>query len=195
MFSYYFCLTKTKNTSTMTAIEFSQKLTEQSSSLKSYAYFLTKDQEESNDLVQETMLKAFVNRTRFAPDTNLKGWLFTIMKNTFINNYRRMVKRNTFLDSTDNTYYLDSAAHSTGNLGESKMISDEIEKEIARLPFDVREAFMMNFRGFKYQEIADFFQIPIGTVKTRIHQARKILKRKLEKHGYGSYALAGDMED
>jgi RNA polymerase sigma-70 factor (ECF subfamily) len=136
-------------------------------------------------------LKAFSNRTRFAPETNFKGWLFTIMKNTFINNYRRMVKRNTFLDATDNSYYLDSLSHSTGNDGENSFLAAEIEKALVQLPFELRESFLMNFRGYKYQEIADFFQIPIGTVKTRIHLARKVLKKKLSVHGWNSEEHAG----
>ncbi|MEY4851845.1 MAG: hypothetical protein RIS99_240 [Bacteroidota bacterium] len=175
----------------MTAIEFSQKLVEQKQSLKSYALFLTRNSDDSDDLLQETLLKAFSNRTRFAPETNFKGWLFTIMKNTFINNYRRMVKRNTFLDSTDNSYYLDSVSHSTGNDGENSFLAAEIEKALVQLPFELRESFLMNFRGYKYQEIADFFQIPIGTVKTRIHLARKILKKKLSIHGWNQEEPAG----
>jgi RNA polymerase sigma-70 factor (ECF subfamily) len=175
----------------MTAIEFSQKLVEQKHSLKSYALFLTRNSDDSDDLLQETLLKAFSNRNRFAPETNFKGWLFTIMKNTFINNYRRMVKRNTFLDATDNFYYLDSSSHSTGNDGENSFLAAEIEKALVQLPFELRESFLMNFRGYKYQEIADFFQIPIGTVKTRIHLARKVLKKKLSVHGWNSEEPAG----
>jgi RNA polymerase sigma-70 factor (ECF subfamily) len=175
----------------MTAIEFSQKLVEQKQSLKSYALFLTRNSDDSDDLLQETLLKAFSNRARFAPETNFKGWLFTIMKNTFINNYRRMVKRNTFLDATDNSYYLDSVSHSTGNDGENSFLAAEIEKALVQLPFELRESFLMNFRGYKYQEIADFFQIPIGTVKTRIHLARKILKKKLSVHGWNNEEPAG----
>jgi RNA polymerase sigma-70 factor (ECF subfamily) len=113
------------------------------------------------------------------------------MKNTFINNYRRMVKRNTFLDATDNSYYLDSVSHSTGNDGENSFLAAEIEKALVQLPFELRESFLMNFRGYKYQEIADFFQIPIGTVKTRIHLARKILKKKLSVHGWNNEEPAG----
>jgi RNA polymerase sigma factor (sigma-70 family) len=162
---------------------FTSKVKEHASALKAYALYLTQDREDANDLLQETFLKAFSNYTKFTEDTNLKGWLYTIMKNTFINNYRRKVKRNTFLDATDNSFYLDSMSHSDVNGGEKKMAMDDIQAAIAKLPYELREAFMMNFRGYKYQEIADHFGIPIGTVKTRIHLARQVLKKRLKIYG------------
>jgi RNA polymerase sigma-70 factor (ECF subfamily) len=169
---------------------FTHKVKEHAVALKAYALYLTQDREDANDLLQETFLKAFSNYTKFTEDTNLKGWLYTIMKNTFINNYRRKVKRNTFLDSTDNEYYLNSMNHSDVNAGEKKMAMDDMQAAIAKLPYELREAFMMNFRGYKYQEIADHFGIPIGTVKTRIHLARQVLKKKLKVYGdmYGMHA-------
>lgn len=169
---------------------FTHKVKEHAVALKTYALYLTQDREDANDLLQETFLKAFSNYTKFTEDTNLKGWLYTIMKNTFINNYRRKVKRNTFLDSTDNEYYLNSMNHSDVNAGEKKMAMDDMQAAIAKLPYELREAFMMNFRGYKYQEIADHFGIPIGTVKTRIHLARQVLKKKLKVYGdmYGMHA-------
>ncbi|MFZ9681232.1 MAG: RNA polymerase sigma factor [Bacteroidia bacterium] len=151
--------------------------------LKGYALFLTQNKEDAHDLLQETYLKAFSNRDRFAPDTNIKGWLYTIMKNTFINNYRRKVKRNTFSDQTDQDYYINQPSQRIPNQAESKMVMDDLNKAIALLPFELREAFMLNFKGHKYQDIADQFGIPIGTVKTRIHLARKVLKRKLSVYG------------
>lgn len=173
----------------MQSTTFAANVKEHASALKAYALYLTQDREDANDLLQETFLKAFSNHTKFTENTNLKGWLYTIMKNTFINNYRRRVKRNTFLDSTDNEYYLNSAAHSENNGGEKKMAMDDIQLAIAKLPHDLREAFMMNFRGYKYQEIADHFGIPIGTVKTRIHLARQVLKKRLKVYGdmYGMH--------
>jgi RNA polymerase sigma-70 factor (ECF subfamily) len=169
---------------------FTHKVKEHAVALKAYALYLTQDREDANDLLQETFLKAFSNYTKFTEYTNLKGWLYTIMKNTFINNYRRKVKRNTFLDSTDNEYYLNSMNHSDVNAGEKKMAMDDMQAAIAKLPYELREAFMMNFRGYKYQEIADHFGIPIGTVKTRIHLARQVLKKKLKVYGdmYGMHA-------
>lgn len=162
---------------------FTDQVATHAHALKGYALFLTQNKEEAHDLLQETYLKAFSNRDRFAPDTNLKGWLYTIMKNTFINNYRRKVKRNTFSDQTDQDYYINQPSQRIPNQAESKMVMDDLNKAIALLPFELREAFMLNFKGHKYQDIADRFGIPIGTVKTRIHLARKVLKRKLSVYG------------
>lgn len=168
-----------KKLNKMSPKQFTSKVKEHATALKAYGLYLTQNREDANDLLQETLLKAFSNYQKFTEDTNLKGWLYTIMKNTFINNYRRNVKRKTFIDTTDNQFYLDSQSQPMGNGGESKMAMDEIHKAINQLPVDLKDAFMMNFKGFKYQEIADYFGIPIGTVKTRIHLARQILKKKL----------------
>jgi RNA polymerase sigma factor (sigma-70 family) len=167
----------------MTAIEFRHKVQSEGLSLRHYAYQLTKNVEDTNDLVQDTLLKAFTYQDKFTEGTNLKGWLYTIMKNTFINNYRRMVKRNTFIDQTDNDYYLDSYAHSVKNDGEVRFIMKDLEDAIQDLPTNLKKPFTMNFKGFKYHEIAAILRIPIGTVKTRIFVARRQLREKLS--GYG----------
>ncbi|MBI3233863.1 MAG: RNA polymerase sigma factor [Bacteroidetes bacterium] len=167
----------------MTAIEFNSLVTNERSPLRQYAYQLTKDIEDANDLLQETMLKAFTYREKFTDSANIKGWLYTIMKNSFINNYRRMVKRKTFIDQTDNLYFIDSLHNTTNNLGESKYIIKDIEKAIESLPKDVKDTFMMNFNGYKYHEISEIFNVPIGTVKTRIFVARRMLKAKLKVYG------------
>jgi len=162
---------------------FTDQIAAHAVALKGYALFLTQNKDDAHDLLQETYLKAFSNRDRFAPDTNLKGWLYTIMKNTFINNYRRKVKRNTFVDHTEQDYYINQANQHIPNQAESKMVMEDLNAAIAVLPLELKEAFMLNFRGHKYQDIADRFGIPIGTVKTRIHLARKALKRKLSIYG------------
>ncbi|HYG14909.1 MAG TPA: sigma-70 family RNA polymerase sigma factor [Bacteroidia bacterium] len=167
----------------MTQMEFSLMVQKESNSLKSYAYQLTRNTEDANDLVQETMLKAFTYHSKFAEGTNLKGWLYTIMKNSFINNYRRLVKRNTFIDTTDNTYYIDSPLHVTENHAEHKFMMRDMEEAIESLPNDLKKTFSMNYKGFKYHEIAEILNTPIGTVKTRIFVARRMLRKKL--HGYG----------
>jgi RNA polymerase sigma-70 factor (ECF subfamily) len=162
---------------------FTNQVADHALALKGYALFLTQNRDDAHDLLQETYLKAFSNRDRFAPDTNLKGWLYTIMKNTFINTYRRKVKRNTFADHTEQDFYINQASQHIPNQAESKMVMEDLNAAIALLPFELREAFVLNFRGHKYQDIADRFGIPIGTVKTRIHLARKALKRKLSIYG------------
>jgi len=172
----------------MTQMEFSTLVEKEANPLKNYAMQLTRNLEDANDLVQETMLKAFTYHNKFTKGTNLKGWLYTIMKNSFINNYRRLVKRNTFIDTTDNTYYLDAPSHVTGNRGEDKFLKKDLEKAIEGLPKDLRKTFTMNLKGFKYHEIAEILHIPIGTVKTRIFVARRQLRKKLHTYA-GVYGL------
>ena len=163
----------------MTALEFSYSLEQLSSALKPFALKLTKDMEDANDLMQETMLKAYTNREKFAEGTNLKAWMYTIMKNTFITNYQRMVRRGTFIDTTDNLHYINSNGNVTQNLAYSQFAMTDITREVDNLDQAYRTPFMLHFKGFKYHEIADRLQIPIGTVKNRIHIARKQLKARL----------------
>jgi RNA polymerase sigma-70 factor (ECF subfamily) len=114
----------------MTAIEFKKLVQKESSSLRHYAYQLTRNVEDTNDLVQDTMLKALTYQDKFTDGTNFKGWMYTIMKNTFINNYRRMVKRNTIIDQTDNEYYFDSMTSSVANDGDRNMMMRDIDHAI-----------------------------------------------------------------
>jgi RNA polymerase sigma factor (sigma-70 family) len=151
--------------------------------LRNYALSLTHDMDDTKDLVQETLLKAFRYKDRFEEGTNLRGWLYTIMKNSFINNYRRDSKRNTFLDSTDNTYFIDLPSHRTENEAELKFIRKDLEDAIDSLPLELKITFTMNAEGYKYHEIAEELNIPIGTVKTRIFVARRILREKLHQYG------------
>lgn len=167
----------------MTQLEFSSLVQKEGNPLRNYALQLTRNSEDANDLVQETMLKAFTYHNKFAEGTNLKGWLYTIMKNSFINNYRRLVKRKTFIDTTENSFYLDSISNSTDNAGEKKFMMRDMEAAIESLPYDLKKTFTMNHKGFKYHEIAEILNIPIGTVKTRIFVARRLLRKKLESYG------------
>jgi len=165
----------------MTALEFSYKLDSLTTSLKPFAYKLTKDVEDANDLIQDTILKAYTNRDKFAEGTNLKAWLYTIMKNTFITNYQRMVKRRTFIDTTDNLHYINSNDNSIENMAYENFGIKVIERAINALEEVYREPFLMYFKGFKYVEIAEKLNIPLGTVKNRIHIARKELQYALKK--------------
>jgi len=167
----------------MTSIEFSNLIYKESQTLKNYAFMLTHNVEDANDLVQETMLKAFSYRNKFAIGTNLKGWLYTIMKNSFINNYRRLVRRNTFIDTSDNAYLMDVPGNRTENLGESYFVKNDIETAVNELPEDLKITFNLIVDGFKYHEIAKELNIPIGTVKTRIFVAKRKLRKKLFAYG------------
>ena len=163
----------------MTSMEFNSKLNGLTTLLHSFAYNLTKNMEDAKDLYQETAFRALSNREKFQPGTNFKAWMFTIMKNIFINNYRKKVKANTILDTTDNQYYLNSGSHATGNAAEGSILLKELNAMVAALDDSIRVPFLMHFEGFKYQEIADELALPLGTVKSRIFFARKELKDKI----------------
>ena len=164
----------------MSTIEFNNLILKYTNPLLAFARNLTKDHEDANDLLQETHLKAIRYKDKFREGTNIKAWLFTIMKNTFINDYRRKRKQNTMFDSTANSYYIDSTDTTVFNGGETKCNMDAIQKAITDLPDDLRIPFVSYFNGFKYNEIADELQLPLGTVKSRIFFARKELKSKLK---------------
>jgi RNA polymerase sigma factor (sigma-70 family) len=168
-----------QNHKAMTTLEFSYSLNKLSSSLKPFALKLTRDMDDANDLLQDTMVKAFTNKDKFADGTNLKAWLYTIMKNTFITNYQRMVRRGTFVDTTDNLHYINSGGALIENDAYGDFTMDDINNAIDQLDDVYKTPFMMHYKGFKYHEIADKLSIPIGTVKNRIHIARKILKDDL----------------
>ncbi len=163
----------------MTSMEFNSKLSGLTTLLHSFAYNLTKNSEDAKDLYQETSFRALSNREKFQPGTNFKAWMFTIMKNIFINNYRKKVKANTILDTTDNQYYLNSGRHSTSNAAEGDIMLKELNALVSALDDSIRIPFLMHFEGFKYQEIADELLLPLGTVKSRIFFARKELKEKI----------------
>ncbi len=164
----------------MTRPEFNNMVIKQSSSLKSYALHFTRDVDDADDLVQDTLLKAITYYNKFAEGTNLKGWLYTIMKNTFINNYRRVTKINTLVTKSDEISSANLLFSSNGNAAIGKFIMDDITRSLNSLSEDYKIPFNMYFEGYKYHEIADYLNIPIGTVKTRIHVARKLLKSQLK---------------
>jgi len=171
----------------MTKIEFNTMVMRQASSLKMYALHFTHDADDANDLVQDTLLKAITYYNKFKEGTNLKGWLYTIMKNTFINNYRRFIKISSFVTKSDEISSANLVFSSTKNQGESKFVMDDIKFALSKLPEEYFVPFSMYFEGFKYHEIADHLEIPIGTVKTRIHVARKLLKKSLKPYDNGMH--------
>lgn len=163
----------------MTSVEFSYSLNQLSGVLKPFALKLTRDIDDANDLLQDTMVKAFTNQDKFAEGTNLKAWLYTIMKNTFITNYQKMVRRATFVDTTDNLHYINSNSTLIENSAYGEFAIDDIYEAIDKLDEIFSTPFLLYYRGFKYHEIAERLSIPIGTVKNRIHIARKYLKQDL----------------
>lgn len=163
----------------MSKNDFNQSLNTLTPSLQSFAYNLTKDSEEAKDLYQETAFRAITNRDKFRAGTNLRAWLFTIMKNIFINNYRKKSKVNTLIDTTDNLYFINSSSTIIGNDVDTNMQLDELKGMLSDLDATVRVPFEMHFEGYKYQEIADHLSLPLGTVKSRIFFARKELKHNI----------------
>ncbi|MGD2035555.1 MAG: RNA polymerase sigma factor [Bacteroidales bacterium] len=164
----------------MTAIEFNYQLTNLSGNLERFAMSLTSNIEDAKDLLQETFAKAIAYRDKFEDNTNLKAWTFTIMKNTFINNYRRNVKANTTFDNTDDLYYLNLNKESSIESPDSEFSVKEINQKIDELSDEFREPFVMHTQGYKYKEIAEKLNLKIGTVKSRIFFTRKKLMEKLK---------------
>jgi RNA polymerase sigma-70 factor (ECF subfamily) len=152
--------------------------------LQYFANKLTNNEEDANDLVQETNYKALVFRDKFVHHTNFKAWLFTIMKNIFINNYRRNKKAQTFIDTTDNLQYIHGRIDSYPVTPDSELREGEIRQVVDSLEDEHRIPFEMHTQGYKYKEIADELDISIGTVKSRIFFGRKKLMERLE--GYSS---------
>lgn len=168
-------------TNTMSATDFNNQLSSLSGPLHTFAYKLTKNSEEAKDLYQETAFRAISNVDKFIPGTNLKAWLLTIMKNIFINNYRKNIKTRTIIDSTENLYYINSGAASISNSAESNIMMNELNTMVDNLDESLRVPFEMHYLGHKYQEIADTLNLPLGTVKSRIFFARKELKEMIER--------------
>src|SRR6056297_3306849 len=164
----------------MKAIEFNQQLIELEDKLERFAMSLTSDHEEAKDLLQETYYKALANRDKFVGYSNLKAWTFTIMKNTFINNYRKKQKENTHNDHTENDYFLNQSQDKAPVKPDSEYSIIEINKKIEELPDEFKVPFKMFLSGFKYKEIAEQLELKIGTVKSRIFFTRKKLSEKLE---------------
>ncbi len=130
---------------------------------------------------QETAFRAIKNQEKFRPGTNFKAWLFTIMKNIFINGYRKKVKANTIIDSTENNYYINSGNVAVANQAGSNIMVAEIKNMIRGLDESIKTPFMMHYSGYKYQEIAEYLELPLGTIKSRIFFARKELKELINK--------------
>lgn len=163
----------------MTALEFTYQVASLRSTLYTFTRRFTSDRDESLDLVQDTMLKALTYKDKFREDTNLKGWLFTIMRNTFINNYRKGQRARTSRDNTKELYFLNVEDTHTFNKPEMTFEYDDIWKNINELRDELLVPFKMHTSGYKYHEIAEHLNIPIGTVKNRIFHARKEIQQKL----------------
>ena len=166
----------------MSTQEFNSLLLNNAEFLKPFAINLTRDSEAANDLYQETLYKALANQEKYNVGTNIKAWLFTIMRNIFINNYRRKAKQKTIFDSTPNDYLINQTAVTVNNSAETNMRIKEIQAAIRELPEIFRTPFLLYFDGYKYNEIAEVLHEPLGTIKSRIHFARKLLKEQISRN-------------
>jgi len=157
--------------------------------LEAFAMKFTNDLEDTNDLVQDTIIKAIRYHKMYRQGTNLRGWLYTIMRNTFINDYRRRSKRNALIQTSEDLSSFQLLGSAQSNQGENKFVMEDINKALDKLQPEYSRPFLRYFEGYKYHEIAGELNIPIGTVKTRIHIARQILKEQLKMYR-GSYKLS-----
>ncbi|MGV3765555.1 MAG: RNA polymerase sigma factor [Chitinophagaceae bacterium] len=165
----------------MSTLDFNQMLERNADFLKPFAITLTRDSESAKDLFQETLYRALANKDKYNVGTNIKAWLYTIMRNIFINNYRRKAKQNTIFDSTPNDFLLDYNQTTVANAAESNLRIKDIQAAIHSLPEIFRNPFLLYFDGFKYHEIAEMLREPLGTIKSRIHFARKLLKAQVSR--------------
>lgn len=148
--------------------------------LLSFAYQLTTNREQAQDLLQDTTLKALDNEDKYVDNVNFKGWIFTIMRNIFINNYRQTVRKATVIDQTEDLYHLNISQDSGLTTPEGTCAVHEISAALNSFPDDYRIPFNMFVAGYKYNEIADKMGLPLGTVKSRIFFARKRLREQLK---------------
>lgn len=164
----------------MRTANFAQDLLSVQTELLNFAYKLTADREEANDLLQETSLKALDNEEKYTAETNFKGWVYTIMRNIFINNYRKALRDQTYVDQTDNQFYLNQNIDIEGDSTEGSYDLKEMRRIVNALPKEYRIPFSMYVSGFKYREIADKLGLPLGTVKSRIYFTRQKLQEELK---------------
>lgn len=164
----------------MKNMAFSLQMNEHKPALENFAFSFTKNINDADDLVQDTYLKAIRYANLYTEGTNLRAWLYTIMRNTFINDYRSTIRHRKVVETHEDLLSLHLVKSSSSNKAESSLIAEDINKALKKLPAVYRTPFIKYFEGFKYHEIADELNIPIGTVKTRIFNARKLLKSTLK---------------
>ncbi|MBD5180717.1 MAG: RNA polymerase sigma factor [Bacteroidales bacterium] len=163
----------------MSSKNFESRLLALQSNLLNFAYMLTSNRDDAYDLLQDTTLKALDNEDKYAENTNFKGWVFTIMRNIFINNYRKVVRSATIIDQTEDLYHLNLPQDSGFETPEGSIAANEITDAINSFSDDYRIPFSMHVAGYKYNEIAEKMGLPLGTIKSRIFFARQKLQGML----------------
>lgn len=165
-----------------TSTTFQGKLLSLQSNLLNFAYMLTSNYDDAYDLLQDTTLKALDNEDKYVDNVNFKGWVFTIMRNIFINNYRKVVRSSTVVDKTEDLYHLNLPQDSGFQTPEGSFAAMVITKAINSFSDEYRVPFSMHVAGYKYNEIAEKMNLPLGTVKSRIFFARQKLQQQF--HDY-----------
>jgi RNA polymerase sigma-70 factor (ECF subfamily) len=163
----------------MTEFQFHQKILGLQGVMYNFAMLLTSKKEDAEDLMQETALRILDNREKYIDNNNFKGWVLTVMRNIFINSYRKMVYQKTFVDETDDSYLLNLPQDSGIENPECCLTVQEIKHYIDHLSEDMKTPFLLHTAGYKYDEIAKKMDLPLGTVKSRIFNARKELQTNL----------------
>ncbi len=164
----------------MGSSNFQTKLLDLQSNLLNFAYTLTANRDDAYDLLQDTTLKALDNEDKYVDNTNFKGWVFTIMRNIFINNYRKVVRSATVIDQTEDLYHLNLPQDSGFETPDGSIAANEITAAIDSFADEYRIPFSMHVAGYKYNEIAEQMNLPLGTIKSRISFARQRLQEMLK---------------
>ena len=166
--------------SVSTSASLESRLMALQANMLNFAYMLTSNRDDAYDLLQDTTLKVLGNQDKYVENTNFKGWVFTIMRNIFINNYRRSVRSQTVVDQTEDLYHLNLSQDSGLESPEGSYGAGEITAAIDSFPEEYRVPFSMHVAGYKYNEIAERMGLPLGTVKSRIFFARKKLQAQFK---------------
>lgn len=164
----------------MNGIQFQQKLLGLQENMMNFALMLTANRDDAQDLLQDTTLKVLNNQDKFVDNVNFKGWVLTVMRNIFINNYHKIVRIQTVIDSSADLYNLDVVNDSGFDSPDKAYQIQEITKAINGLNDDLKVPFSMYLSGYKYNEIAEKLTVPLGTVKSRIFFARQELQKVLK---------------
>ena len=168
----------------MASQDFQKQLLGIQKNLLNFAYTLTQNRDDANDLLQDTTLKVLDSEDKYQETTNFKGWVFTIMRNLFINHYRHQKRTNVFVDTTEDNYFLNLSQETASETPEGSLSVREITDAINSFSDEYRIPFSMFLAGYKYQEIADHMNLPLGTIKSRIYVARQSLQKSMSSYRY-----------
>ncbi len=164
----------------MNALQFQKNLINLQDNMMNFALMLTANKEDAQDLLQDTTLKVLDNQDKFVDNVNFKGWVMTVMRNIFINNYHKVVRTQSIIDQGADLYNLDVLNDSGFDSPDGSYQIQEITKAINSLNEDLKVPFSLHLSGYKYDEISNRLSIPLGTVKSRIFFARQELQKELK---------------